>query len=71
MRPAESLRTGTQETPFFLTYGAEAVVPAEIGQPSCWTENFCIQGNDEELRCNLDFLEEARFADCLVSSRGL
>ena len=27
-------RTATQETPFALTYGAEAVIPAEIGMSS-------------------------------------
>ncbi|XP_027158086.1 uncharacterized protein LOC113759712 [Coffea eugenioides] len=30
-------RTATQETPFVLTYGAEAVIPAEIGCDPCRT----------------------------------
>ena len=33
-------RTATQETPFALTYGAEAVIPAEIGVPSGRVQNF-------------------------------
>ncbi|GKB26174.1 reverse transcriptase domain-containing protein [Tanacetum coccineum] len=48
------------ETPFSLTYGTEAVIPAEIGIPTIRT----IQGSDEEnkeaLRMNLNLLEEQR-----------
>ncbi|XP_071907810.1 uncharacterized protein [Coffea arabica] len=53
-------RTATQETPFALTYGAEAVIPAEIGVPSCRVQNFIAQDNEEELRLNLDLLEVRR-----------
>nr|XP_027108775.1 uncharacterized protein LOC113728583 [Coffea arabica] len=53
-------RTATQETPFSLTYGTEAVVPAEIGLPSLRTQNFVATANEEELRCNLDLLEAKR-----------
>ncbi|XP_071933648.1 uncharacterized protein [Coffea arabica] len=53
-------RTATHETPFSLTYGAEAVVPAEIGLPSPRTQNFVVSANEEELRCNLDMLEAKR-----------
>nr|XP_027065152.1 uncharacterized protein K02A2.6-like [Coffea arabica] len=53
-------RTATHETPFSLTYGTEAVVPAEIGLPSPRTQNFVVAANDEELRCNLDMLEAKR-----------
>nr|XP_027122043.1 uncharacterized protein LOC113738985 [Coffea arabica] len=53
-------RTATQETPFSLTYGVEAVVPAEVGLPSPRTQNFVATSNEEELRCNLDMLEVRR-----------
>ncbi|XP_071926285.1 uncharacterized protein [Coffea arabica] len=48
------------ETPFALTYGAEAVIPAEIGVPSCRVQNFIARDNEEELRLNLDMLEARR-----------
>nr|XP_027123971.1 uncharacterized protein LOC113740625 [Coffea arabica] len=53
-------RTATQETPFVLTYGAEAVIPAEIGVPSGRVQNFVARDNEEELRLNLDLLEARR-----------
>lgn len=55
----ENIRRETQETPFFLTFEAKAVVFTEIGQASVRIEDFRIQGNDEELHCNPDLLEEA------------
>ncbi|XP_027093694.1 uncharacterized protein [Coffea arabica] len=53
-------RTATHETPFSLTYGVEAVVPAEIGLPSPRTQNFVAATNEEELRYSLDMLEAKR-----------
>jgi hypothetical protein len=53
-------RVGTQETPFSLTYGSEAVIPSKIGIPSKRTLNANTVNNDEELRRNLDLLEERR-----------
>ncbi|XP_071914120.1 uncharacterized protein [Coffea arabica] len=53
-------RTATHKTLFSLTYGAEAVVPVEIGLPSPRTQNFVAAANEEELRCNLDMLEAKR-----------
>ncbi|XP_027157186.1 uncharacterized protein LOC113758608 [Coffea eugenioides] len=53
-------RTATHETPFSLTYGVEAVVPAEIGLPSPRTQNFIAPANEEELRYGLDMLEAKR-----------
>ncbi|XP_027122137.1 uncharacterized protein [Coffea arabica] len=53
-------RTATHETPFSLTYGVEAVVPAEIGLPSPRTQNFVAGTNEEELRYSLDILEARR-----------
>ncbi|XP_071921925.1 uncharacterized protein [Coffea arabica] len=53
-------RTATEETPFALTYGAEAVIPAEIGVPSGRVQNFIVQDHEDELRLNLDLLEQRR-----------
>ncbi|XP_027096297.2 uncharacterized protein [Coffea arabica] len=53
-------RTATQETPFALVYGVEAVIPAEIGMPSARVQHFVAQGNNEEMRLDLDLLEHKR-----------
>ncbi|RDY02419.1 Tf2-9, partial [Mucuna pruriens] len=50
----------TGETPFRLTYGSEAVIPVEIGEPSPRTALFDPTTNEEELRANLDLLQETR-----------
>ncbi|XP_071900985.1 uncharacterized protein [Coffea arabica] len=50
----------TQETPFALAYGVEAVIPAEIGMPSARVQHFVAQGNNEEMRLDLDLLEHKR-----------
>ncbi|XP_076951461.1 uncharacterized protein LOC143624842 [Bidens hawaiensis] len=44
--------------PFNLTYGTEAMIPAEIGVSSAQT--LLIDDNDKELRMNLNLLEERR-----------
>nr|GEX47987.1 reverse transcriptase domain-containing protein [Tanacetum cinerariifolium] len=48
------------DTPFSLTYGTEAVIPADIGMPTYRTTAVDVVNNDEELRLNLDLLEERR-----------
>nr|GEW35081.1 reverse transcriptase domain-containing protein [Tanacetum cinerariifolium] len=48
------------DTLFSLTYGTEAVIPAEIGMPTYRTAVVDVVNNDEELRLNLDLLEERR-----------
>ena len=50
----------TGETPFSLTYGAEAVIPLEIGFPTTRTSSFNPKDNDEQLIKNLDLIEERR-----------
>ncbi|XP_076898908.1 uncharacterized protein LOC143552623 [Bidens hawaiensis] len=42
--------------PFSLTYGTEAMIPAEIGLPS--SRILMMENNEKELRMNLDLLEE-------------
>ena len=53
-------RKSTGETPFFMTYGAEAVIPLENGFPTMRTSTFTLDGNDELLKKNLDLIEERR-----------
>nr|GEX75483.1 reverse transcriptase domain-containing protein [Tanacetum cinerariifolium] len=53
-------KTNNGETPFSLTYGTEAVILADIGMPSHRTSNLNEKTNDQELRLNLDLLEERR-----------
>src|SRR6266487_3749988 len=51
----------TGETPFRLTYGTEAVIPVEIGEPSSRIEYPLEENiNDELLREELDLVEELR-----------
>ena len=43
-------RTPTGETPFRLAYGANAVIPAEIGLASYQVENYTKDKNEEAMR---------------------
>ncbi|XP_021971367.1 uncharacterized protein LOC110866529 [Helianthus annuus] len=47
------------ETPFSLTYGTEAVIPAEIGSPTA-RMRLREEENEQDLRMNLNLLEERR-----------
>ena len=53
-------RTPTGETPFKLIYGIEAVIPVEVGVTSTRREAFHKESNDDQLRINLDCLDEVR-----------
>ncbi|GJZ03506.1 reverse transcriptase domain-containing protein, partial [Tanacetum coccineum] len=53
-----SIKQSNGETPFSLTYGSEAVIPAEIGIPSYRTLMIREEYNEEEHRLNLDLLQE-------------
>ena len=53
-------RRSTRETPFSMTYGAEAIIPLEIGFPTLRTNTFTSDGNDELLKKSLDLIEERR-----------
>ncbi|GJZ13434.1 reverse transcriptase domain-containing protein [Tanacetum coccineum] len=48
------------DTPFSLTYGMEAVIPAEIGMPTFRTVEVNVAKNDKALEINLELLEEKR-----------
>ena len=55
-----TMRTPTGETPFNLTYGIEAVIPVEVGLTSLRREFFDKQDNDDQLKQNLDLVDEVR-----------
>ncbi|GJY14608.1 reverse transcriptase domain-containing protein [Tanacetum coccineum] len=54
------IKSSNGDTPFSLTYGTEAVIPAEIGMPTFRTAEVDIAENDEALEINLDLIEEKR-----------
>ena len=53
-------RRSTGETPFSMTYGAEAVIPLELGFPTTRTISFNPKDNDEHLARGLDMIDEKR-----------
>ena len=53
-------RQSTGETPFSITYGAEAVIPLETSFPTLRTNAFTLDGNDGLLGKSLELIEERR-----------
>ena len=53
-------RRSTGETPFSMTYGAEAVIPLESGFPTTRTSSFNPKDNDENLARGLDLIDEKK-----------
>ena len=51
-------KSTTQETPFALAFGTEAVAPVEVGLKSPRIELASVEQNEEALRLNLDLLDE-------------
>ncbi|GJY07600.1 reverse transcriptase domain-containing protein [Tanacetum coccineum] len=54
------IKSSHGDTPFSLTYGTEVVIPVEVGMPTYRTAVVDTVHNGEELRLNLDLLEERR-----------
>lgn len=52
--------SSTNEPPYKLVYGSDAVIPVGIGEPTIPPEVFQLGQNVEELRINLDLIEEER-----------
>ena len=50
----------TRETPFSMTYRAEAVIHLETGFPTLRTSLFALDNNDNLLEKSLDLVEEQR-----------
>ena len=51
-------RTPIGETPFRLAYGADAVVPAEIGLTSYRVQGYTEDKNEEAMRLQLNLVDE-------------
>ena len=51
-------KSATQETPFALAFGTEAVAPVEVRLKSPRIELASVEHNDKALRLNLDLLDE-------------
>ena len=54
------MRTPTGETPFKLAYGSETVIPAEVHMANHMVMKYQDEENEEQLRLNLDLIDEAR-----------
>nr|CAD41709.2 OSJNBa0010D21.11 [Oryza sativa Japonica Group] len=66
-RTTPSRETG--ETPFFLVYGAEAVLPSELTLKSPRATMYCEADQDQLRRDDLDYLEERRRRAALRAAR--
>ena len=55
-----TVRTPTEETPFKLAYGSEAVIPAEVHMAKHRVMEYQDKENEEQLRLNLDLIDEVR-----------
>ena len=53
-------RRSTGETPFSMTYRAEAIIPLKTGFPTLRTSSFTLNNNDGLLEKSLDLIEERR-----------
>ena len=58
-------RKSTRETPFSMTYEAEAVIPLENDFPTMRSSAFTSDGNNELLKKNLDLIEK-RWENAMV-----
>jgi len=54
------LQSSTNESPFSLVYGANAMIPVEIGDPSLRRELYDPTHNHQNMALHLDLLPELR-----------
>ena len=55
-----TVRTPTGETPFKLAYGSKSVIPAEVHMANHRVIKYQDEENEEQLRLNLDLIDEVR-----------
>ena len=55
-----TVKTPTRETSFKLAYGSEAVIPAEVHMANHRVTIYQDKDNEEQLRLNLDLIDEVR-----------
>ena len=58
-------KEATDETPFSLAFGTEAVVPMEMGMPSYRVDHYDPKINEDMYRLSLDLLKERRNTMCI------
>ncbi|XP_070045666.1 uncharacterized protein [Nicotiana tomentosiformis] len=56
----KTAKSSTGETPFSLIYGAEALIPIEVGEPTLIYSQTNNESNEEAMLINLELLEEHR-----------
>ena len=54
------MRTPTGETPFKLAYGSEAIIPVKVHMANHRVMMYQDKDNEEQLRLNLDLIDEVR-----------
>nr|GEU99039.1 reverse transcriptase domain-containing protein [Tanacetum cinerariifolium] len=64
------IKSSHGDKPFSLTYGTEVVISAEIGMPTYRIAEVDVVHNDEELRLNLDLIEERRERDAIREAKA-
>ncbi|GJW94966.1 reverse transcriptase domain-containing protein [Tanacetum coccineum] len=64
------IKSSNGDTPFSLTCGTEAMIPAEIGIPTQGTTEIDMVQIDEALKLNLDLLEEKREQSAIRKARS-
>ncbi|GJS48993.1 reverse transcriptase domain-containing protein [Tanacetum coccineum] len=64
------VKSSNGDTPFSLTYGTEAVIPAEIGMPTFRTAELDMTKKDEALQINLELLEEKREQAAITEAKN-
>ena len=55
-----TMKTPTGETPFKLAYGSEVVIPVEVHMANHRVTMYQDKDNEEQLRLNLDLIDEVR-----------
>ena len=55
-----TVRTPAGETPFKLAYGSEAIIPAKVHVANHKVMKYQDEVNEEQLRLNLDLIDEVR-----------
>ena len=55
-----TVRTPTGETPFKLAYGSKSIIPAEVHMANHRVMKYQDEENEEQLRLNLDLIDEVR-----------
>ncbi|GKA61191.1 reverse transcriptase domain-containing protein [Tanacetum coccineum] len=64
------VKSSNEDTLFSLTYGMEAVIPAEIGMPTFRIAELDMAENDEAFQINIEILEEKREQAAITEAKS-